>query len=180
MVWPTLAFIWGTAEATAFFIVPDVLLTLSIIRLGLRRGFLLSCIALTGAVAGGTAMHFWGRADAEAARAFLDAVPAISPGMIEAGVMKVQAALTFEMTKGALSGVPYKVFAVGAGVADIPLSSFMAASVAARMTRWILIVVFTSLIVAGLQRRGWTRYALPIWAICWIAFYAFYFSVMPD
>jgi hypothetical protein len=50
-----LALIWGFAEATVFFVVPDVLLTAIPVR-DLRAASLACFLALLGALAGGTLM----------------------------------------------------------------------------------------------------------------------------
>src|SRR5436190_22841966 len=77
----TLALAWGLAEATFFFIVPDVLLTLIACR-AVKPALKATVAALAGALAGGTIMYIFGARDAEAARTFLDHVPAIKPALI--------------------------------------------------------------------------------------------------
>jgi len=51
--WHLAAFLWGFAEATLFFIVPDVLLTLLAVRFGWRRAIMPLLFCLSGAVVGG-------------------------------------------------------------------------------------------------------------------------------
>ena len=38
MMWFVAAALWGISEATFFFVVPDVLITATVLRFGLRRG----------------------------------------------------------------------------------------------------------------------------------------------
>lgn len=52
-----MAGIWGFAEATFFFIIPDVILTLIAMH-GLRRGMTACLIALFGAMLGGIVIYF--------------------------------------------------------------------------------------------------------------------------
>src|SRR5436190_22833846 len=73
----TLALAWGLAEATFFFIVPDVLLTLIACRT-IKPALKATVAALIGALAGGTIMYTFGYHKSVGARAFLDQVPAIS------------------------------------------------------------------------------------------------------
>jgi hypothetical protein len=76
MIW--LAAIWGFAEATFFFLVPDVILTWIALRHGWRQAGWASLAACSGALIGGGLMYHWGAVDAQQAYAFLDAIPAIS------------------------------------------------------------------------------------------------------
>src|ERR1044071_1547146 len=77
-----LAFAWGVAEAMFFFIVPDVLLSLVACR-ALRPAIKASIAALAGALLGGAAMVGFGMVAPDAARAFLNHIPAISPTLID-------------------------------------------------------------------------------------------------
>jgi len=76
-----IASLWGFAEATLFFIVPDVLL--SWLALRSRRTAFLACLyALAGALVGGTAMWVWGRFDPQTARQLIASLPAIDTAII--------------------------------------------------------------------------------------------------
>src|SRR5437764_358085 len=76
-----IAALWGLAEATLFFLVPDVYL--SAVGLGNLRAALEGCLwALAGALTGGVAMYFWGAHDAAGAGRALDLIPAIGAGTI--------------------------------------------------------------------------------------------------
>ena len=66
------AFAWGFAEATLFFVVPDVWLTLIAVRRGLRPALVACGWALAGALAGGLAMYAWGAFDTATAREALE------------------------------------------------------------------------------------------------------------
>lgn len=75
---------WGFAEATLFFLVPDVLITWLAVR-RLRDGLWGSLAATVGALCGGLLMYAWGSHDAPGALTALDHVPAINAEML-AGV----------------------------------------------------------------------------------------------
>ena len=75
------ALAWGFAEATLFFIVPDVLLTLVATTDG--RLALVACLfAVCGALLGGALMYAWGAEDAVGAKAVLERLPAVHATMI--------------------------------------------------------------------------------------------------
>ena len=75
------AFAWGFAEATLFFLLPDVFLTALAAR-NLHAAVRATLSALAGALLGGTLMYACGHAAPERARALLDAVPAVSPALL--------------------------------------------------------------------------------------------------
>src|SRR5947207_11171117 len=77
----TLAFAWGFLEATFFFIVPDVLLTLIACRM-LRPAMKATVAALAGALIGGAMMYEFGSRDPDLALRALDRIPAISWDLI--------------------------------------------------------------------------------------------------
>ena len=76
-----LAFFWGLAEATLFFIVPDVLLTLVALFSFRRSARVLACILL-GALAGGTIMFYFGAKDPAQAKAVVLRVPFVFAGHV--------------------------------------------------------------------------------------------------
>lgn len=67
---------WGLAEATFFFLVPDILLTRIAIR-GLVPALWAAAAAMLGAVLGGIIMYLLGQGAFIAACRFLDFIPAI-------------------------------------------------------------------------------------------------------
>ncbi len=70
-----IAFVWGLAEATVFFIVPDVFLTFVACR-DLRSALKTTVAAVCGALVGGLIMYSFGQ------RAILLRVPGIHPDLI--------------------------------------------------------------------------------------------------
>ena len=85
-----LAGLWGFAEATLFFIVPDVLLTWIAVRHGTAQAVKASFAAAVGAMLGGVAMYTWGAHDPALARTVVSAVPAIPASMISGVGAEVQ------------------------------------------------------------------------------------------
>ncbi len=173
-----LAFAWGLAEATVFFIVPDVLLTF-LARERLRDGLTAALYALAGALLGGWSMYRIGETWAAEARQWLDAVPAISSGMIARVAESLHTQGLTAVLLGPLSGTPYKLYALEAPGAGIGLVDFLAISVPARLGRFVLVMLLAHYALRGLCRlwRGLPDRALL--GTAWIAFYVAYFSLMP-
>ncbi len=65
---------WGFAEATLFFIVPDVIVTFLAFRYGFRRGWIAAAWAAFGAVIGGIVIYVWAGRDAATVERVLDLV----------------------------------------------------------------------------------------------------------
>lgn len=162
-----LAWGWGLAEATFFFLVPDVYLTFVALR-SLRAGLKAAAAALGGALIGGSLMYFWGLYSPHTALAFLSHIPGIHDPLIARVRTQLQGRGLVAMLKGPLQGMPYKIYAVQWGVLHGGWASFLVVSLPARAGRFLLSV----LIPFALRRfvRPW------ILACAWTAFYVYYFS----
>lgn len=173
------ALLWGFAEATLFFIVPDVLLTAIAVRRGRQPALRAIVWTIAGAVVGGWLMFNWAAVDHAAAVATLDRLPAISQTMIS----DVRGALdrlgAGAMALGALSGVPYKIYATMAPAAGLSLPTFLALSIPARAIRFVLVVWIADWLNRRLARRFDLRWRSGVLAAVWLFFYALYFSLMP-
>lgn len=174
------AFIWGVAEATLFFFVPDVLLSYIGVKRGIKPAARASLIAAIGASIGGVVMYLWGMSDAAGAREAVLAVPSIS----EAMAARAEAAMAenwFVATLlGPLSSTPFKLYAILAPAAGAPLWAFALASVAARLPRFLIVSIGASLISRGLSR--WLTEKQRLWVLigAWLLFYAAFFTLMPN
>src|SRR6478672_6083007 len=80
--WIIAAAVWAIGEATFFFIVPDVLLTLATLRLGLRAGLKLALVAAAFASMAGTGMWLWGNYDIGTARHMMLKIPAVGSDLL--------------------------------------------------------------------------------------------------
>jgi membrane protein YqaA with SNARE-associated domain len=172
------AAVWGFAEATLFFIVPDVWLTFVVERRW--RPALGGCLVATaGALLGGAVMYAWGGVDAAGAGATIERVPAIDAAMIERVDARMQDGWPAALLGGAFVGTPYKIFAVRAADREIPLLAFLLVSVPARLARFVA----ATLIAGALFRtvfRSWPRRRRVIGlAIFWLVFYAAFLILMP-
>lgn len=174
------AFIWGLAEGTLFFFVPDVLLSL----IGMQRGAKAAAIACgwaaVGAAAGGIIMFAWSVAAPEAAYAAVLAVPAVSAEMGAAAHRAMQDQGWFIATlQGPLSRTPYKLYAVIAPHVGAPLWLFAVASLIARLPRFLIVSLGCAAIAhwlgprVSIQRLTWGL------GLGWVLFYIAFFALTP-
>ncbi len=172
------AFIWGVAEATVFFIVPDVLLSYIGLKRGARATMRSAVIAALGAALGGIVMYLWSASDFAAAETAVAHVPAISTEMMARAQQAMGEHWFYATLLGPLTSTPFKVFAIYAPGAGVPLWAFAAASVFARLPRFLIVGFASAGIAAWLRRRFSERVILVILAAAWIAFYVVFFTVM--
>ncbi len=173
-----LASFWGIAEATFFFIVPDVLL--SWIALQSYKRALLACFWATGgALLGGGILWFIGQNDPAASRAFFAALPAIDDSMIANVQSQLGIAGLKALFVGPLIGTPYKIYAVEAAHLGYGLGIFLLISLPARLVRFLLVSIVAGGMSKLLSRRLSLRQLQGLHILFWIALYAWYFSVMP-
>jgi len=172
------ALFWGLAEATLFFIVPDVLL--SAVALRDRARALWLCVwALAGALCGGLIMYLWGQHDVEQVGSALAAVPAISEAMLARVGADLERIGSLATLLGPLSGTPYKIYAALSPEAGISLVAFGLVSIPARVIRFLLVTTITSWIAGTLLRDASDRCRLSLLLALWAVFYMAYLLVMP-
>ena len=169
---------WSFSEAVLWFIVADVPISWIAVRSGVRAGLLAALLAAACAMLGGAVTYFWAASDPAAFAAFLDAVPAISPEMMSEVERAWRAEGFAGMLAGSFSGTPYKLFAAAAGEQGSALLPFLLASFAARLPRFLLVAVASAAVGALLARRVDFRGRAALLLAFWVAFYAWYFSVM--
>jgi membrane protein YqaA with SNARE-associated domain len=169
-------FAWGFAEATLFFIVPDVLLTLVALFSFRRSARVLACILL-GALAGGAIMFYLGAKDPAQARQVVLRVPFVSQAMFEKTQQSFQRDGIWALTKGPGNGIPYKVYGVQARKYS-GLLLFLLASLLARLERfalfWLIAGAMGSLFRKNILRQPMVTVAVH--ACIWIIGYAWYWS----
>lgn len=177
LIW--FAAIWGAAEASFFFLVPDILIS-ALALSSLKRALCACLAALAGALIAGIGLYYWGVIDITSAWTFVEAVPAISPEMLE----RVEQELTDEgiwaILLGPLSGTPYKTYAIQAASAGITITAFLLISIPARLSRFVLVALISYGIKQWCLYRLSRRWQLGCWALFWLGFYLWYFSVMTN
>ena len=170
------AFVWGLAEATLFFIVPDVLLTFVAARSG-RRAAQCCVWVLFGALLGGALMYGWGASDEAGALETLEKIPAISKPMLAKVDEDLAAQGVMALFWGPVRGVPYKIYAVQSASNDIPLRVFFLVSIPARLIRFALLSLLSWAFFRFVAPRWPMRARDALIATLWIAFYIFYFAI---
>ena len=169
-------FVWGFAEATLFFIVPDVLLTLVALFSFRRSARVLACILL-GALTGGAIMFYLGAKDPAQARQVVLRVPFVSQAMFDKTQQSFQRDGVWALTKGPGNGIPYKVYCVQAGKYS-GLLLFLLVSVLARLERfalfWLIAGAMGALFRKNILREP--RVTMAVHACIWIIGYAWYWS----
>ncbi|MEX2297184.1 MAG: hypothetical protein WD715_07220 [Dongiaceae bacterium] len=168
-----IAFLWGAAEASVFFIVPDLWISYVAMRRDAIAGLRAAFFAAAGAVCGGVILWHFTLADPDAVAALLIALPGIDAAMrVEVG--NAMAAGWFDaIFAGGVSGIPYKLFVAEAAMRAIDPAAFFAVSVFARLLRF-LAVGWLAAFVSGRLSQRWR---LPVWAAFWLALYAGYFAL---
>ena len=171
-----IGFLWGFAEATAFFIVPDVYLGL-VALFNWKRGVGAMAAAVIGAMAGGSIMYSLGMERLSGMNQFLDQIPLINAGMVSDIAMKMQAEGLVTMVNGPLRGVPYKIYAVQAGGQSLPYLSFLFMTILARVERLLPV----TLLAGGLGKwfkafiEKHTLLVVAIYSLIWGVVYSLYY-----
>ena len=173
-----LSFAWGFAEATLFFIVPDVWLSLVAI-FSVRRLWRHLAATIAGAVAGGALIFLWAQTNPNFALAVVRKVPFVTEQMFVHVDVSFQTRGIAAVYLGPLTGTPYKIYAVAAP-RFVPFASFLFATIPARGWRFVLICLFSAACAAVLRKyRKASLRELTRWhGLAWTAFYIFYWTRM--
>jgi hypothetical protein len=174
------AALWGFAEATLFFIVPDVLLSAIAVWGGRRAALHAAAWTIAGAILGGLLMYRWSVRDCLGVLAVLDRLPAISPAMIIGVRGALERSGAGAMVIGAFAGVPYKIYAAMAPQAGVSLATFLAVSMPARAFRFVLVVALSDAVSRRLAGRLTLGQRAGLLASIWLLFYAVYWAMMPN
>lgn len=175
-----MAGLWGLAEATFFFIIPDVWFCGVAVRYGARAGLISLATALVFALGGGILLHQWSAFQPDRAAAAVRAVPGIRPGIFLRADRHLQGG-PLGMAVGGFTFLPYKVYAVQAPGAGVHPPQFLALSLLNRIPRFLVCLGLT-LLAAALLRR-WA----PVWIVSrlmgvhlvfWAVIYGLYFTVV--
>jgi membrane protein YqaA with SNARE-associated domain len=177
IAWIVAAGAWGIAEATFFFIVPDVLLTLAALRFGWRAGLKLGVVAAACASLAGGLMWLWGHHDIAAARYAILQVPAVGPDLLARAQRETGQEWPLHLVLGAMTGVPYKLYAIEAGERHINVGAFVAMSFIARFIRFALTIAIAAASQATARRMRLPGWIYPGWGIAWLCVYTVYFAL---
>jgi len=170
--------LWGLAEATVFFLVPDILITASAL-FSPKRSFAQMIAVLIGSLLGGALLYTAADAHPEEAKNLVLNVPFIRAHTLEEAERQLQDRGLWAMCLGSLTGIPYKTYAVSAP-RHARFEIFMLLSVPARLLRLVLTWSVASLLGMAFrsQIQASPSAALGLLAVCWIGFYTYYWSVV--
>lgn len=169
--------VWGFAEATLFFVVPDVIVG-AVAIFSPRKAAWAGLAAVGGAILGGAILFAWAQSAEASATSAVDAVPAIHSWMFsEAGTaLREHGGIT--VTAAAFTGIPYKVVALEMTTQGWSLPSLMAWTIPGRGLRFGLVAGVAGLF--GFLAAGWIRrrrrLVLGVWLAIWVAIYAEYWA----
>lgn len=169
--------LWGFAEATLFFVVPDVLLS-AVALTSVRRALVLSVWVLAGALVGGALMWAFGRADLATGKELLVLLPAIDAAMITDVGVQLESSGLPALFAGPVTGTPYKIYALQSGGLGIGLVQFLLVSIPARMLRFVVVTLAVGGASKLLERWLNLRWRQLVLALSWLAFYAWYFFAL--
>ena len=168
---------WSAAEAAIFFLVADIPISWIAVTKGTRAAVVAAIVAALASVIGGLMLWWWASSDPAGAAATIAALPGIDQAMIgEAAEHYRRGPLA--VLAGSFVGIPFKLFALEAATEN-SLGFFLLAPLV-RVPRFLLVAVLAGTISAGLSRWLSTAQRLALLAVLWTAFYAFYFTIMPQ
>ena len=166
---------WGFAEAIAFFIIPDV--GLSILALvAPRRAVPLFVAAVVGALAGTAVLYAWAMASPAVVESVLLAIPGIGPPMIAAAHEQVSDGSPLSITQFG-AGTPLKVYTYAWATGPQTAPTMLVAALVNRLTRigpGVAVAAAVGHLAPGLLRRH-DRLVLLLYAIGYIVGYVLYF-----
>jgi hypothetical protein len=171
-----LALGWGAAEGSLFFIVPDVLLTLTA-AFDPRRSLRQLVLAIAGSVIAGLALFAWADARPDRAMDVVARVPFVRAEMFQRVEADFAGHGVWGLCRGPGSGIPYKVYAVAAPRYTGALP-FALVSIPARAER--LLITWMQFAATGWALRRWSRrsgrWLLGVHGVYWVLVYAWYWS----
>lgn len=175
--WGVLAsFVWGLAEATLFFVVPDVVVG-AVAIVAPRKALTAALAAVAGAVVGG--IVWWLAASSpDTATHVVDSVPAIHGSAFVEASARISDSGGAALLAAPFTGIPYKVWALELALRGWALPPLLLWTVAGRALRLVPLALVTA--AAGWAARRWLRVAsrnlLILWGAGWIVIYAVYWS----
>jgi membrane protein YqaA with SNARE-associated domain len=178
LIWLVATAVWGVAEATVFFIVPDVILTYATLRFGWRAGLRLAAVAAASASLAGIGMWLWGNHNPASAQHVMLLIPAIGPDQLARTTVEMADRFwPIHLVFGAVQGVPYKLYAVAAGEHAVPPVWFVPISFLARFLRFAFSVALTALGGEVVGRFGGERSTYLMLTAGWLLLYGVYFTL---
>ena len=175
---PLIGFLWGLAESTVFFIVPDVgVAYIALVTPGYWWKAAATSVlgALVGAVLLFLAVQFWLHQEV---RHLLTVLPGIHPATLAAARSRISLHGPGALLGAAFSGIPYKVFAAELTLAGTSLPVLLAWTIPSRALRLFPVAAIAGLfggILRPVIARNF-RVFTAAYALAWAVFYGWYWS----
>ena len=173
------AFLWGLAEATIFFIVPDLYLGF-VTLFHWRRGLLATFVAVVGAMVGGTVMYALAATNGAAINELLVQIPLISPELVRSVAEQMEGSGLLAMVSGPLKTIPYKIYAAQAGQQHLPFIPFLLFTFLARLERLLPIALASAVCGTVFKRfiQHHTALVIGAYGLFWVGVYVLYYLRM--
>ena len=173
-----LGFLWGFAEGTLFFIIPDLVITVAAL-FSFKQSLKQLGVVLAGSLLGGWVVFSLAARDYPAARKAVAGVPFVSERMFQVTRSDYETSGVWALCKGPLSGIPYKVYAVEAP-GHASLLSFLSVSIPGRLERLVITWVLFAGVGLALRKPIARHVGLAVlgYGLYWISVYAYYWSVI--
>jgi membrane protein YqaA with SNARE-associated domain len=171
-----LAFLWGFAEGTLFFVVPDVVISLAAL-LKPRSAWRHILAAIAGAAIAGMLLFNWSSSNPQSAHQAVARVPFVTARMFTHVQTSYQRHGLGALLLGPLSGTPYKIYAVEAP-AFMSASTFLWGTIPARGERFLLVWGACALFGFLFRRAGkGSPSQMVLWhGSFWVILYVFYWG----
>jgi len=175
------AFVWGLCEATFFFLVPDLLL-MAIGIMSFKRGLRAIGFAVFGALCGGLMLYSVAALsliEMDDLSAFLLDIPFISDSMLDTINEGMSHSPEMTLLTSGFIGIPYKIYAVFAGLHGMNVVSFLLLSGLMRTLRFTFLVLLVEyLLKRPLKQHCTLKQIYVIWALIASAIYMIYFILI--
>ncbi len=170
---------WGFAEATLFFIVPDVMVG-AVALFSPRRWWRAAAAALIGALIGASVLVAVTWIRGESMRNVMVLVPAISEAMVYDVADQIDDQGARAMLAGPSAGVPFKVYIVESVLESVGIASILAWGLAARVIRIVPVAAIAALFGVALRGPLHEHQALflGLYVLVWVTGYIVFFSVV--
>jgi hypothetical protein len=171
-------FAWGFAEGLFFLIVPDVYVSFAALY-GLRAGAVAWAASIAGSLAAVCVIYLLAGILALDYLSFLEQIPGISAGMLEAVDRTLRAGLPYDLWL-ITGGIPLKVYAGVALSQGTGLAALLIWTVFARAVRIAPTYALVATVRLGFRRSidARPRFWFGLLVVVWVAFYIFYFVAM--
>lgn len=169
--------LWGAAEASFFYLVPDVWLGLVVVRAP-RHTWTTVAATAAGSMAGAALLRRATIDRPAEVDGWIGHVPGLLPGDLERAGRELDAQGSVAFLNGPFHGLPVKLYVHQASRRAIPSSEIVTMTALNRLERIVPFAIVIGLLTSPL--RGFARrhpgLATALYTAAWTAFYVWYFT----